>query len=152
MKTSIIKVIVALFLIIFVGAVLFGSLTGCRSPQQRHDVLTLKYGDLCTIDTVIVKDTIIKITKVPVPERRDSFIITADTVIESKMFIIEKYGNKFRVTAKRDTISFRDTIPYEVKVPGKSYVKKSNDWEQLIIVFLLGVILGFGIAQQVHKK
>jgi hypothetical protein len=146
------KSYIVLFLIVFVGAIIFGAFAGCRTPQQRHDILTLKYGDLCTIDTVIVKDTIIKITKVPVPERRDSFIITTDTFIESEMFIIEKDGDEFKVTAKKDTINFRDTIPYEVKVPGKSYVKKSNDWEQLIIVCLLGFILGFGIAQRTHKE
>ena len=146
------KIFAILFLFIFAGAVIFGSLAGCRTPQQRHDILVLKYGDLCTVDTVLVKDTIIKITKVPVPEVRDSFIIDKDTIIETKTFYIEKKGKKFDVRAKRDTVNFRDTIPYEVKVPGKSYIKNTTDWEQLLIVFLIGFVLGFFASESKHRK
>lgn len=132
--------------------ILIGSLTGCRTPQQRHDVLILKYGDLCTKDTVVVKDTIIKTTRVLVPERKDSFIITRDTVIETKLFLIEKKGNRFNVTAKKDTIIFRDTIPFKVEVPGTSFIQKQPlDKQTIIVVCLIGFIIGLVIGIKIFK-
>jgi hypothetical protein len=102
--------------------------------------LIRKYPHLVETDTVIVKDTIIKETKVPVPEYRDSFIIEHDTIIETKKLIIERKGNFFGITVKPDTLTFRDTIPYEVKVPGRiAYIDKIN-WWYLVISFLIGII------------
>lgn len=116
------------------------TLISCRTPKQRYDKLIRKYPHLVETDTVIVKDTIIKETKVPVPEYRDSFIIEHDTIIETKKLIIERKGNFFGVTVKPDTITFRDTIPYEVKVPGRvAYIDKIN-WWYLVISFLIGII------------
>jgi hypothetical protein len=116
------------------------TLISCGTPKQRYDKLIRKYPHLVETDTVIVKDTIIKETKVPVPEYRDSFIIEHDTIIETKKLIIERKGNFFGVTVKPDTITFRDTIPYEVKVPGRvAYIDKIN-WWYLVISFLIGII------------
>ncbi len=116
------------------------TLISCGTPKQRYDKLIRKYPYLVETDTVIVKDTIIKETKVPVPEYRDSFIIEHDTIIETKKLIIERKGNFFGVTVKPDTITFRDTIPYEVKVPGRvAYIDKIN-WWYLVISFLIGII------------
>lgn len=116
------------------------TLISCRTPKQRYDKLIRKYPYLVETDTVIVKDTIIKETKVPVPEYRDSFIIEHDTIIETKKLIIEKKGNFFGVTINPDTITFRDTIAYEVKVPGKVYTKNIINWWYLVISFLIGII------------
>jgi hypothetical protein len=116
------------------------TLISCGSPKKRYDRLIRKYPHLVETDTVIVKDTIIKETKVPVPEYRDSFIIEHDTIIETKKLIIERKGNFFGVTVKPDTVTFRDTIPYEVKVPGRiAYIDKIN-WWYLVISFLIGII------------
>lgn len=116
------------------------TLISCGTPKQRYDKLIRKYPYLVETDTVIVKDTIIKETKVPVPEYRDSFIIEHDTIIETKKLIIERKGNFFGVTVKPDTITFIDTIPYEVKVPGRvAYIDKIN-WWYLVISFLIGII------------
>jgi len=112
----------------------------CGTPKKRYDRFIRKYPYLVEIDTVIVKDTIIKEVKVPVPEYRDSFIIEHDTIIETKKLIIEKKGNFFGVTVKPDTITYRDTIPYEVKVPGKVYTKHVINWWYLLISFLIGII------------
>jgi hypothetical protein len=40
----------------------------CGTPKKRYDRLIRKYPHLVETDTVIVKDTIIKEVKVPVPE------------------------------------------------------------------------------------
>ncbi len=116
------------------------TLFSCGSPKQRYDKLIRKYPQLIEFDTVIVKDTIIREVKVPVPEYKDSFIITHDTVIETEKLIIERRGDFFGVTVKPDTLTFRDTIPYEVKVPGRiAYIDKIN-WWYLVISFLIGII------------
>lgn len=112
----------------------------CGTPKKRYDRLVNKYPYLVETDTVIVKDTIIREIKVPVPEYRDSFIIEHDTIIETKKLIIEKKGNFFGVTVKPDTITYRDTIPYEVKVAGKVYTKHVINWWYLVISFLIGII------------
>lgn len=112
----------------------------CGTPKKRYDRLVNKYPYLVETDTVIVKDTIIKEVKVPVPEYKDSFIIEHDTIIETKKLIIEKKGNFFGVTVKPDTITYRDTIPYEVKVPGRIHTKTVINWWYLVISFLIGII------------
>lgn len=113
----------------------------CGSPKKRYDRLVKKYPYLVETDTVIVKDTIIREVKVPVPEYRDSFIIEHDTIIETKKLIIEKKGNFFGVTVKPDTITYRDTIPYEVKVPGRIYTEKIINWWYVGISFIVGILL-----------
>lgn len=116
----------------------------CRTPQQKHDRLIHLYGEeLCTIDTVIVKDTIVRTVKVPVPEYRDSFIITHDTIIETKKISFKKKGNKFSLTIKPDTFIYRDTIPFEVKVPGPVIEKKIFEWWYLLVAFLIGMVIAY---------
>ena len=105
----------------------------CGSPKQKYDKLIRKYPYLVETDTVIVKDTIIREVKVPVPEFKDSFIISHDTIIETEKLIIERRGDFFGITVKPDTLTFRDSIPYEVKVPGRiAYIEKINWWLSLI--------------------
>jgi len=116
------------------------AIISCGSPKKRYDRLIRKYPQLVETDTVIVRDTIIKETRVPVPEYRDSFIVTHDTVIETEKLIIVRKGDFFGVTVKPDTITFRDTIPYEVKVAGKVHTKTVINWWLLVISFLIGII------------
>lgn len=113
----------------------------CGSPKQRYDRLIRKYPYLVETDTVIVRDTIIKEIQVPVPEYRDSFIIQCDTFIETKRLIIYKKGNFFGVTVKPDTITYRDTIPYEVKVAGKIVNNEIINWWYIAGAFIIGMIL-----------
>jgi hypothetical protein len=123
------------------------ALISCGSPKKRYDKLIRKYPHLVETDTVIVRDTIIKEIKVPVPEYRDSFIIECDTFIETKKVIVYRKGNVFGVTVKPDTITYRDTIPYEVKVPGRiAYIDKVN-WWYLVISFLIGIIASLFIKK-----
>jgi hypothetical protein len=101
-----------------------------------------KYGEeLCSIDTIVIKDTIVREIKVPVPEYIDSFIIKHDTIIETEKIIVYKKGELFSVKVKPDTITYRDTIPFEVKVPGQVITKEHFNWWYLIIAFLLGMII-----------
>lgn len=113
----------------------------CGTPKQRYDKLIRKYPYLVETDTVIVKDTIVKETRVPVPEFKDSFIIQHDTIIETEKLIIERRGDFFGITVKPDTLTFHDTIAYEVKVPGKiAYIEKIN-WWYVSISFIIGLCL-----------
>jgi hypothetical protein len=113
----------------------------CGSPKQKYDKLIRKYPYLVETDTVIVKDTIIREVKVPVPEFKDSFIISHDTIIETEKLIIERRGDFFGITVKPDTLTFRDSIPYEVKVPGRiAYIEKIN-WWYVVISFIIGLCI-----------
>lgn len=117
------------------------TIASCGSPKKRYDRLIRKYPYLIETDTVIVKDTIIKETKVPVPEYRDSFIISHDTIIETEKLIITRKGDFFGVTVKPDTITYRDTIPYEVKVAGKIVNKEIINWWYIAGAFITGLII-----------
>ena len=113
----------------------------CGTPKQRYDRLIRKYPYLSLTDTVVVKDTIIREIKVPVPEYKDSFIIKHDTVIETEKLIITRKGDFFGVTVKPDTLTLRDTIAYEVKVPGRiAYIDKIN-WWYVVISFISGIFI-----------
>jgi len=103
--------------------------------------LIRKYPYLSLTDTVIVRDTLIKETKVPVAEYRDSFIIECDTFIETKRLIIYKKGDFFGVTVKPDTITYRDTFAYEVKVAGKIVNKEIINWWYIAGAFIIGMVL-----------
>lgn len=117
------------------------AIISCGTPKQRYDKLIRKYPYLVEIDTVIVKDTIVKETRVPVPEFKDSFIIQHDTIIETEKLIIERRGDFFGVTVKPDTLTFYDTIAYEVKVPGKvAYIERIN-WWYVVISFIIGLCI-----------
>jgi len=111
------------------------------SPKHRYEKLIRKYPYLYESDTVIVRDTLIKEVRVPVPEYRDSFIIECDTFIETKQLIIYKKGSFFGVTVKADTITYRDTIPYEVKVAGRVITKEFINWWYIAGAFIIGMVL-----------
>ena len=113
----------------------------CGTPKKRYDRLIRKYPHLVETDTVIVKDTIIKEVKVPVPEYKDSFIIQHDTIIETEKLIITRKGDFFGITVKPDTITYRDTIPYEVKVAGKIVNKEIINWWYIAGAFIVGMVL-----------
>jgi hypothetical protein len=118
-------------------------LASCWSPKQRYDRLVMKYPDLIETDTVTIQDTIIEINEIPVPEYSDSFIIEHDTFFETKKLIIKKKGKHFGVTVKPDTITFRDTIPYQVKVPGRVIIKKEFYPWWLLVAFLTGMLIAY---------
>jgi len=127
------------------GFILMAAISSC-SAESRYKRLIKKHPELVKTDTVIVKDTIIKEIKVPVPQYRDSFIIKHDTLIETEKLIIYRKGDLLDITVKPDTVTFRDTIPFEVKVPGKvvEITKPLNYnivWILLVIGFLVGVIV-----------
>jgi hypothetical protein len=111
------------------------------SPKHRYDRLIRKYPYLSLTDTVIVRDTLIKEVRVPVPEYKDSFIIQHDTVIETEKLIITRKGDFFGITVKPDTITYRDTIPYEVKVAGKIVNKEVINWWYIAGAFIIGMVL-----------
>lgn len=111
------------------------------SPKHRYEKLIRKYPQLVETDTVIVRDTLIKETRVPVPEYRDSFIIQHDTIIETEKLIITRKGDFFGITVKPDTITYRDTIPYEVKVAGKVVNKEVINWWYIAGAFLTGMVI-----------
>jgi len=126
-------------IILFIVMVI--TVISCGTPKQRYDKLIRKYPYLVETDTVIVKDTIIKETLIPVPQFKDSFIIQHDTIIETEKLIIERRGDFFGITVKPDTLTFRDTIPYEVKVPGRiAYIEKIN-WWYVVISFISGILI-----------
>lgn len=130
------------FLIVYSLILLLVS--SCRTPQRRHACLVNKYGvELCSTDTVVIRDTIIKEIKVPVPEYRDSFIFKHDTTYETKKVIIYKKGDKVFLTVKADTIRLRDTIPFEVRVPGPVITKEHFNWWYLVVSCLIGIIFAY---------
>lgn len=124
----------------FIIAICITVISSC-SPKHRYDRLIRKYPYLIERDTVIVRDTLIKETRVPVPEYRDSFIIECDTFIETKKLIMYKKGSFFGITVKPDTITYRDTIPYEVKVAGKIVNKEVINWWYIAGAFLTGMVI-----------
>ena len=129
-------------------AILFAlTLASCWSPKQRYDRLVMKYPDLIETDTVTIKDTLIEIDTVTTEEFSDSFIIVHDTIIETKKLIITRKGNHFGVKVKPDTITFRDTISYQVKVPGRVVIKKEfNPW-WLLVAFLSGMLIAYRLRR-----
>ena len=138
------KHIARLLLILIGGFIAMAVLNSCRTPQLRHDRLVHLYGEeLCTIDTVIIKDTIVKTVKVPVPEYRDSFIFKHDTTYETKEVFIYKKGNVVYLRTKPKIIEYRDTIPFEVKVPGPVVEKKIFEWWYLLVAFLVGMVIAY---------
>ena len=102
-------------------------------------------------DTVTVKDTIITENEVIVPEYVETFLIAYDTIIETKKIFIRKDKDKFTITVKPDTITFRDTIPYSFSVPGKLVIKKENNYTLGLFFSIISFILGFFLGKAVFK-
>lgn len=138
MNTKKITGILALCVLLFLGVM------SCRTPQQKHDRLLRNYGEhLCTIDTITIRDTVVKTIKVPVPEYKDSFIFKHDTAYETKEVIVYKRGDKVFLTVKPKEIIVRDTVTFEVKVPGQVITKEHFNWWYIIVAFLLGMIITY---------
>jgi hypothetical protein len=143
MNTYKVKAISALVLyaLMILAAIFMGS---CRTPQWKHDRLVHLYGDeLCSIDTIVIKDTIVRTVKIPVPEYRDSFIFKTDTTYETKEVFIYKKGDRVYLRVKPKEIEHRDTIPFEVKVPGPVIEKKIFEWWYLLVAFLVGMVIAY---------
>lgn len=139
------KSLAIILLVLFAGFMIVTVLASC-SAEKQYKRLIKKHPEFVLTDTVIVKDTVIREIKVPVLEYRDSFIIKHDTTIETKKLIIYKKGDFFGVTVKPDTITYRDTLPIEVIVPGKVVeIEKPFNynliWILLVIGFLLGILV-----------
>ena len=107
-----------------------------------------KHPELVEIDTVIVTDTIIREVKVQVPEYRDSFIFKNDTTYETKEVIVYKKGDKIFLNVKAKEIIVRDTVPFEVKVPGKVVKVNVIDWKILLIILGVGLVTGLILKKQ----
>jgi uncharacterized protein YneF (UPF0154 family) len=135
------KSITILLLVLIGGFFLTIFITSC-SAQKRYKRLIKNHPELVERDTVVVKDTIIKEIKIPIAEYKDSFIIKHDTIIETKKLIISKKGNFFGVTVKPDTLTYRDTIPFEVKVPGKIVTIEKTNFNYIWITLIVGLIMG----------
>lgn len=101
-----------------------------------------KHPEFITHDTVRVTDTIVKTLKVPVPEYRDSFIFKHDTTYETKEVIVYKKGEKIYLNVKPKEIIVRDTVPFEVKVPGKVVTITKTNTNLLWIILIVGLVLG----------
>ena len=134
----------ARFILALIALLIIASLTSCKpslcKARRQYNKLTEMYPELVEFDTVVVRDTIIKTTRVPVPEYRDSFIFKHDTTYETKEVIIYKKGDRVYLRVKPDTVEFRDTIPFEVQVPGK--VVTTNEVPKWAMV-LSGIALTF---------
>lgn len=127
---------------------LFCTITLCMlscSPQYRFNRLVRKHPEFITriADTMIFinKDTIYHSDTVITKERRDSFILTHDTVIKTSYGTVYRRGNEFGFQIKGDTTILKDTIYREITVKGKVLKVKEpmNMWGPVaaVIFFLL---------------
>jgi hypothetical protein len=130
-KTSLIGALVLLIL-----------LTSC-SAQDRYKRLVKKHPEFIQTDTVTVTDTIIRDVKVRVPEYKDSFIFKHDTAYETKEVIITKKGDRVWLSVKPKEIVVKDTVPFEVKVPGKVVTIEKTNYNYIWITLMVGLVLGF---------
>lgn len=130
-KTSLIGALVLLIL-----------LTSC-SAQDRYKRLVKKHPEFVQVDTVTVTDTIIRDVKVRVPEYKDSFIFKHDTAYETKEVIITKKGDRVWLSVKPKEIVVKDTVPFEVKVPGKVVTIEKTNYNYIWITLMVGLVLGF---------
>lgn len=125
--------------------------TSCYTPKQRYDYLVMKYPELVETDTVTIKDTLVEMDTITTKEFSDSFIIEHDTFFETKKLIIKKKGNLFGVKIKPDTLTFRDTITYQVKVPGKIVKIKETNYTLTILFSIFCLALGLFIGLEIGK-
>ena len=117
------------------------------SPQKRISRILKKHPELISVIDVdtIFHDTIIELDTFITQEYRDSFIISSDTVIETRRVVIERIKDKFNVIIKTDTFIGLDTIFYTntIKVKGNIVeVKIIPNW----IYFVIGLCLILLIA------
>lgn len=133
---------------LFALGIMFMMVLMSCSAQKRYERLIRKHPELIETDTVTVIDTLIREVKVPVPEFKDSFIISHDTIIETEKLIIERRGDFFGVTVKPDTLTVRDTIRREVKVPGRIVTLKETKWTITWIISVVALIIGMMIRRK----
>ena len=117
------------------------------SPQKRISRILKKHPELISVIDVdtIFHDTIIELDTFITQEYRDSFIISSDTVIETRRVVIERIKDKFNVIIKTDTFIGLDTIFYNntIRVKGNIVeVKIIPNW----IYFVIGLCLILLIA------
>jgi uncharacterized integral membrane protein len=141
MKPTKLKLLTVLLLSVILGFLVLALFTGC-SAEQRYRCLVKNHPELVETDTVFVTDTIIREVKVRVPEYRDSFIFKHDTTYETKEVIVYKKGDKIFLNVKPKEIIVRDTVPFEVKVPGKVVTITKTNWNLLWIILIVGLVLG----------
>jgi hypothetical protein len=116
--------------------------------RKRFDRIVKKHPEFIERDTTWWHDTFYFEKKVYVPEYRDSFIITKDTVIETKRFIVTKYKDMFKIICKADTLIYTDTVTVNKAVTGKViYVSKTN-WNYIWIILVIGMIVGFLLSRK----
>jgi len=130
--TLVVLYIIGLMIMIWIG------MSSC-SVQKRYDRIVRKHPELVERDTTYVHDTTIYERKIPVPEYRDSFILTHDTFIETERLIVTKVKDKFHVIVKPDTLMFRDTITKIIPVAGKVYTKYKTPWHWILVAFASGL-------------
>jgi uncharacterized integral membrane protein len=141
MKPTKLKLLTVLLLSVILGFLILALFTGC-SAEQRYKCLVKNHPELVETDTVFVTDTIIREVKVRVPEYKDSFIFKHDTTYETKEVIVYKKGDKVFLNVKPKEIIVRDTVPFEVKVPGKVITITKTNWNLLWIILIVGLVLG----------
>lgn len=155
------KHIARFILTLIIGAILFASLA-CKpsypTAKKRYDKLTNWYPELIETDTIIVTDTILKETKIRIPEYRDSFIFLHDTFYETKRIIVFKRGNMFGVNVKPYDTVIHDTLIREVAVPGR-VVYQWSEWKREIMSalaniggFVIGYILVWAIYTIIRRS
>ncbi len=132
-----------IILLSLVGGFILATLLASCSAQDRYKRLVKKHPEFVQIDTVTVTDTIIRDVKIRVPEYKDSFIFKHDTAYETKEVIIDKKGDRVWLTVKPKEIIVRDTVPFEVKVPGKVVTVEKTSYNYIWFTLIVGLVVGF---------
>ncbi len=132
-----------IILLSLIGAFILTTLLTSCSAQDRYKRLVKKHPEFVQIDTVTVTDTIIKDVKIRVPEYKDSFIFKHDTAYETKEVFIYKKGDRVWLRVKPKEITVRDTVPFEVKVPGKVVTVEKTNYNYIWITLIVGLVVGF---------
>lgn len=155
------KHIARFILTLIIGAILFASLA-CKpsypTAKKRYDKLTNWYPELIETDTIIVTDTILKETKIRIPEYRDSFIFLHDTFYETKRIIVFKRGNLFGVNVKPFDTIIHDTLVREFAVPGKvvyrepEWLKTAKDFFRFVGLLFIGYFIGYLLYYIIRKS
>lgn len=133
---------IAIILLILIGGFIFTAFLASCSAHDRYKRLVKKHPEFVQIDTVKVTDTIIKEVKFRVPEYKDSFIFKHDTTYETKEVLIYKKGDRVWLRVKPKEIIVKDTVPFEVKVPGKLVTIEKTNFNYIWITLVIGLILG----------
>ena len=155
------KHIARFILTLIIGAIVFASLA-CKpsypTAKKRYDKLTNWYPELIETDTIIVTDTILKETKIRIPEYKDSFIFLHDTFYETKRIIVFKRGNLFGVNVKPFDTIIHDTLVREFAVPGKvvyrepEWLKTAKDFFRSIGICFIALVISYLLYYIIRKS